>query len=85
MLTLIVPFVSMDLFCEKCRARSACRSWSALSAILPFISVNEYPTYFHPNTVKPVLETTCIKQSIALSNHCSDTTFLLNQFPNTAF
>ena len=32
----------------------------------------------HPmNTVKPVLETTCIKQSTALRDHCSDKTPLL--------
>ena len=29
------------------------------------------------NTVKPVLETSCIKQYPALRDHCSDTTFLL--------
>ena len=29
-------------------------------------------------TVKPVLENTCIRQSTALSDHCSDTTALLN-------
>ena len=28
-------------------------------------------------TVKPVLETTCIKQSTDLRHHCSDTTSLL--------
>ena len=28
-------------------------------------------------TVKPVLETTCIKQSTALRDHCSSTTTLL--------
>ena len=30
------------------------------------------------NTVKPVLETTRIKQSTALRDHCSDTILLLN-------
>ena len=34
------------------------------------------------NTVKPVLETTFIKQSTALRDHCPHTTALLNQ-PNT--
>ena len=29
-------------------------------------------------TVKPVLETTCIKQSTAARDHCSETTPLLN-------
>ena len=29
-------------------------------------------------TGKPVLETTCIKRSPALRDHCSDTTHLLN-------
>ena len=31
-------------------------------------------------TNKPVLETTCIKQSTALRDYCSDTTLLLNPF-----
>ena len=35
------------------------------------------------NTVKPVLETTCIKRPLALRDHCSNTTTLLNPFPNT--
>ena len=29
------------------------------------------------HTAKPVLETTCIKQSTAVRDHCSDTTTLL--------
>ena len=33
-------------------------------------------------TVQPVLETTCIKQSTALRDQCSDTTPLLNPFPH---
>ena len=35
-----------------------------------------------PITVKPVLETICIKRPPALRDHCSDTTTLLNPFPN---
>ena len=34
-------------------------------------------------TVKPVLETTCIKRPPALRDHYSDTTTLLNPFPHT--
>ena len=30
-----------------------------------------------PSTVKPLLETTCIKRPPALRDHCSDTTTLL--------
>ena len=53
-------------------------------------SVNDNLAWFHfkihkhveksilfPNTVKPVLETTCIKRPPALRDHCSDTTTLL--------
>ena len=39
-------------------------------------------TEFKHTTVKPVLKTTCIKKPPALKDHCSDTTTLLNPFPN---
>ena len=38
---------------------------------------NEKNRSNHFNTVKPVLETTCIKRPPALRDHCSDTTTLL--------
>ena len=33
--------------------------------------------YYLVSTVKPVLETTCIKRTPALRDHCSDTATLL--------
>ena len=46
------------------------------------LSYAGFPCKNDESTVKPVLETTCIKRPSALKHHCSDTTTLLNPFPN---
>ena len=44
---------------------------------LCFCSAMDLSRFLYKFTIKPVLETTCIRRPPALRDHCSDTTTLL--------